>query len=94
MCTFYITITTAKMIPYYLENFPLHIYSAALQTLHPYSTGLAFYGFFVRNIGPELTSVASLFFFSLLPKAPQYIVVYSSCGSFYFCYVGHHLSMA
>ena len=34
------------------------------------------------------------FFFLLLPKAPQYIVVYSSCRSFYFCYVGHHLSMA
>ena len=34
------------------------------------------------------------FFFLLLPKAPQYIVVYSSCGSFWLCYVGCHLSMA
>ena len=33
------------------------------------------------KIGPELTSVANLFFL-LLPKSPQYIVVYSSCRSF------------
>ena len=32
--------------------------------------------------------------FFLLPKAPQYKVVYSSCRSFQFCYVGHRLSMA
>ena len=50
---------------------------------------------------PELTSVANLpflflffsfFFFS--PKPPQYIVVYSSCRSFWLCYVGRRLSMA
>ena len=35
-----------------------------------------------------------LFFFILLPKALQYIAVYSSCRSFWFCYVGRHLSMA
>ena len=39
-------------------------------------------GVFVSlKFGPELTSVANLFFL-LLPKAPQYIAVYSSCGSF------------
>ena len=30
----------------------------------------------------------------LLPKAPQYIVVYSSCERLWLCYVGHNLSMA
>ena len=50
--------------------------------------------FFFQRLAPELTSVATLFFFILLPKAPQYIVVYSSCRSFWLCYVGCHLSMA
>ena len=49
--------------------------------------------FFSQRLAPELTSVAN-FFFLFLPKAPQYIVVYSSCRSFWFCYVGRHLSMA
>ena len=35
---------------------------------------------FCFKIGPELTSVAN--FFLLLPKGPQYMVVYSSCKSF------------
>ena len=43
------------------------------------------------RLAPELT-VANLFFL-LLPKAPQYIVVYSSCRSFWLSYVGRHLSM-
>ena len=34
------------------------------------------------------------FFVFLPPDAPQYIVVYSSCGSFWLCYMGHHLSTA
>ena len=53
--------------------------------------------FFFLKIGPELTSVANLFFLLLLLllcKAPQYIVVYSSCRSFWLCYVGRRLSMA
>ena len=53
------------------------------------------FSFFFR-LAPELTSVATLFFLLLLllPKAPQYIVVYSSCRSFWLCYVGWYLSMA
>ena len=50
--------------------------------------------FFFLKIGPELTSVASLFFSLLLPKALRYIVVYSSCRSFWLCCVGCCLSMA
>ena len=52
--------------------------------------------FFFLWLAPELTSVANLFSFLLLllPKTPKYIVVYSSCRSFWLCYVGHHLSMA
>ena len=46
------------------------------------------------KIGPELTSVANLLFLLLLPKAPQYIVVYSSSRSFPSGYVGRCLSMA
>ena len=46
-----------------------------------------------KQIGPNLTSVANLLFF-LFPKVPQYIVVYSSCRSFQFCYVRCCLSMA
>ena len=44
----------------------------------------------------ELTSVANHFFFLLLllPKAHQYVVVYSSCRSFWLCCVGRCLSMA
>ena len=53
------------------------------------------YHFFFLKIGPELTSVANLLFvLLLLPKAPRYIVIYSSCRSFWLCYVGHCLSMA
>ena len=36
----------------------------------------------------------SFFLLLLLPKAPQYIAVYSSCRSFRLCYVGCCLSMA
>ena len=50
--------------------------------------------FFFLNIGPELTSVANLLLFPSSPQSPQYIVVYSSCGSFWFCYVARHLSVA
>ena len=35
-----------------------------------------------------------VFSFLLLPKAPQYLVVYSSCRSFLLCYMGCHLSIA
>ena len=47
-------------------------------------------------LAPELTSVANLLFcfFHLLPKDPQCIVVYSSCRSFWLCYVGCNLSKA
>ena len=34
------------------------------------------------------------FFLLLLPKAPQYLTVYSSCECLWLCYVGHRLSMA
>ena len=37
---------------------------------------------------------SSFFFLLLLPKATQHIVVYSSCRSFWLCYLGRHLSMA
>ena len=47
--------------------------------------------FFFKSFAPELISAANLFFL-LLPKAPEYIVVYSSCRSFWLCYVGCHLS--
>ena len=33
-------------------------------------------------------------FYVYFPKAPQYIVVYSSCRTFWLCYVGRCLSMA
>ena len=46
------------------------------------------------RLAPELTSVANLFFFFFSPKPPRYVVVYSSCGSLWLCYVGCHLSMA
>ena len=35
-----------------------------------------------------------IFFFLLLPEAPRYIVVYSSCECLWLCYVGRCLSMA
>ena len=52
--------------------------------------------FFFLRLAPELTSVTNvlLCFFLLLPKAPQYIVLYSSCRSFWLCYVGHCHSVA
>ena len=40
------------------------------------------------------TNICCQCVFFLLPEVPQYIVVYSSCRSFWFCYVGCHLSMA
>ena len=49
------------------------------------------------RLAPELPSVASLlfcFFLLILPKAPQYIIVYSSCECLWLCYMGHHLSVA
>ena len=43
----------------------------------------------------SIYSLSSFFFLLLLlPKAPQYIVVYSSCRSFWLCCVGCYLSMA
>ena len=47
-------------------------------------------------MAPELTSVANLLLFLLLllPKGPQYIVVYSSCECLCLCYVERCLSMA
>ena len=45
------------------------------------------------RLAPELTSVANPFFL-LLPQAPQYIVVYFNCRSFWLCYVGRCLSLA
>ena len=50
--------------------------------LHPHQSSPMVSGSFsFLKIGPELTSVANLFFPSL-PKAPQYTLVYSSCRSF------------
>ena len=40
------------------------------------------------------TCCQSFFLPLLLPEAPQYIVVYSSCRSFWLCYVGCCLNMA
>ena len=37
---------------------------------------------------------SSFFRLLLLPKVPQYIVVYSSCECLWLCYVGRHLSVA
>ena len=48
-------------------------------------------------LGWEMSSnlpIGSFFLLLLLPKAPQYTVVYSSCRSFWLCYVGCRLSMA
>ena len=42
----------------------------------------------------NISSFSSFFFIFLLPKAPQYIVVYSSCRSFWLCYVGCRLNTA
>ena len=42
----------------------------------------------------NISCQSSFFFLLLLHKAPQYIVVYSSCECLWLCYVGHHLSMA
>ena len=52
--------------------------------------------FFLPRLALELTTVASRFhfFFSFSPKPPRFIVVYSSCRSFWLCYVGRCLSMA
>ena len=55
---------------------------------------------FFLKIGPELTSVANLLFFSFFfsPKPLttwlSIRVVYSDCRSFWLCHVGRHLSMA
>ena len=40
------------------------------------------------------TRISILFFFLLLPKASQYIVVYSSCECLWLYCLGRHLSMA
>ena len=53
------------------------------------------YLFFFFKIGTWANICCQSFFLSLLlPKAPQYIVVYSSCRSFWLCCVGHHLRLA
>ena len=43
----------------------------------------SFIFYFYLRLAPELTSVANLLLFLHLPKAPWYIVVYSSCRSLY-----------
>ena len=50
--------------------------------------------FFFKRLAPELTCYQSLFPLLLLLKAAQYLFVYSSCRSFWMCYVGRCLSMA
>ena len=42
----------------------------------------------------RLVSFCLQVFSFFLHRAPQYIVVYSSCRSFWLCYVGHRLSTA
>ena len=41
-----------------------------------------------------LLCLSFFFFFILLPKAPQYAVIYSSCECLWLCYVARHLSGA
>ena len=53
-----------------------------------------FFFFFFKDWHLSYHLLPILFFFLLLPKAPQYIVAYFSCGSFWLCYVGRRLSMA
>ena len=71
-------------------------FSASIKVTLWFSSSVYWHGelywpiFFSRYLLP-------IFFFLLLlllPRAPQYIVVYSSCRSFWFCYVGGHLSTA
>ena len=46
------------------------------------------------KIGTWANSCCQSFFFPpLLPKAPRYIAVYSSCECFWLCYVGRRLSV-
>ena len=53
------------------------------------------FNFFFLKIGTWANiGFQSSFFFLLFPKAPQYTVVYSSCRSFWLCYVGRWLQMA
>ena len=65
----------------------IYIYSYILQLRKNY---------FFKRLAPELTFVANLLFFLLLllPKASQYIVIYSSCECLWLYYVGCSLSMA
>ena len=50
--------------------------------------------FFFLKIGTWANICCQFSFFFLLPKAPQYTIVYSSCECLCLCYVGRHLSMA
>ena len=50
--------------------------------------------FFPKNWPWANIFCQSIFFFLLLPKAPQYIVTYSGCECLWSSYVGRHLSMA
>ena len=74
-------------------KFPLQLHLLPTETSIGLDRQLFSYSFF-KELTSELTSIANLLFFLLLPKAPQYMVVYTSCRSFCFCYVGLHLSMA
>ena len=59
-----------------------------------HSSNLDALSFFLK-VGPELTSVVNFFVLLLvLARAPQYIVVYPSCRSFWLCCVGRRLSVA
>ena len=59
-----------------------------------FSTSLAHSFFLKIGTWANICCQSSLFFFLLLPNAPEYIVVYPSCRSFLLCYEGHRLSTA
>ena len=76
-----------------------HYFTSALwmdnELVASFSLLPTFSSFFFSKIGTSANICCQSFFFlPLLPKAPQYKVVYSTCRSFWLCYVGLHLSMA
>ena len=48
---------------------------------------LSMYNQYIKAIGGR-KQISVFSFFCLLPKAPQYIGVYSSCAYLWLCYVG------
>ena len=64
------------------------------KSLSSYNSYFYLFIYFQKKIHSELTSVTNLPFFFFSPPEPQYIVVYSTCRSFWFFYMSHHHSMA